>query len=477
MNLKVGDVIEILHQEKDGWWYGDMGGYMGWFPSNYVTLVNSSSGGTQSSSSSGRLGHSMMVRVEYDYDAKDVDELTLKKGNYVSIIRQDDSGWWVGAIGGRVGLFPSNFVVVCEPSKPVSKNLWSEDSLETLFSKTPIIAEDQQSNEDRNDEEKEEKQRNSNDDDSGRHLMHEDEEFVCRALVLSSRAAQTNDELPLYKGDTIRVFIKGDKGWWKGESFGRRGWFPADYVTEVLDKDHLASTSPSNLKSLPEGDATKVGHRAAAPFSCTDYSPNKKSAFSFDKHELSSSSHQESDPSPLGSLEHSTAAILRSRSPSIHSHAEESRASYDSIVPESPRSESSSKQASMEMPNLLDIRKSLRPIPRKVSKSEDPSTVTDQIDGASGTYSKEVRPILDTSEIRDYGTVEKLFKDHSNESGTVHSPVSPEPPPPSSIHDVLTHIDQLRKDFENRLDQERQARRSLEDELCALRKLFLEKDL
>ncbi|KAM3656218.1 proto-oncogene vav-like, partial [Ammospiza maritima maritima] len=46
-------------------------------------------------------------------------------------------------------------------------------------------------------------------------------------------AAGDRTELSLREGDIVRVLSKrGQPGWWKGEIYGRVGWFPANYVDE-----------------------------------------------------------------------------------------------------------------------------------------------------------------------------------------------------------------------------------------------------
>ncbi|KAM8793923.1 proto-oncogene vav [Eudromia elegans] len=45
--------------------------------------------------------------------------------------------------------------------------------------------------------------------------------------------ARDRTELTLKEGDVVRVLSKkGHPGWWKGEIYGRVGWFPANYVEE-----------------------------------------------------------------------------------------------------------------------------------------------------------------------------------------------------------------------------------------------------
>ncbi|XP_048583332.1 uncharacterized protein LOC5501785 isoform X2 [Nematostella vectensis] len=46
----------------------------------------------------------------YAYDASDVDELSFQADAIIEIIKEDPSGWWTGKLGGREGLFPSNYI-------------------------------------------------------------------------------------------------------------------------------------------------------------------------------------------------------------------------------------------------------------------------------------------------------------------------------------------------------------------------------
>lgn len=51
--------------------------------------------------------------VEYEYIANEDDELTIKQGEIVSNVNKHDGGWWEGEVNGRRGMFPDNFVKVC----------------------------------------------------------------------------------------------------------------------------------------------------------------------------------------------------------------------------------------------------------------------------------------------------------------------------------------------------------------------------
>ena len=55
------------------------------------------------------------AKVIFSYDAKKEDELTLKVGDIVDILRvTEEDGWWSGQLGSKEGLFPSNYVEVIE---------------------------------------------------------------------------------------------------------------------------------------------------------------------------------------------------------------------------------------------------------------------------------------------------------------------------------------------------------------------------
>lgn len=57
-----------------------------------------------------------------------------------------------------------------------------------------------------------------------------------------------NDELKFKKGDIITITQKEDGGWWEGTLDGKTGWFPSNYVEELLDQAAAAVAD----KDIPE---------------------------------------------------------------------------------------------------------------------------------------------------------------------------------------------------------------------------------
>ena len=60
-----------------------------------------------------------LCRAMYDYDAQSDLELSFKERDVITILEKDDSGWWHGELGGRVGVFPAaNWVEEIDPNAP-----------------------------------------------------------------------------------------------------------------------------------------------------------------------------------------------------------------------------------------------------------------------------------------------------------------------------------------------------------------------
>lgn len=70
----------------------------------------------------------VLGRALYDFSPNRKDNLSFKKGDIITVIAQDDSGWWSGAdSSGRIGLFPENYVelnIDVKDEYPVAKALY-----------------------------------------------------------------------------------------------------------------------------------------------------------------------------------------------------------------------------------------------------------------------------------------------------------------------------------------------------------------
>lgn len=51
------------------------------------------------------------VRGLYDFEGETSDELAFKRGEVVRVLEKVSEEWWRGELRGRVGIFPTNYVV------------------------------------------------------------------------------------------------------------------------------------------------------------------------------------------------------------------------------------------------------------------------------------------------------------------------------------------------------------------------------
>lgn len=50
--------------------------------------------------------------AQYEFVARDEQELSIKKGDELYIVGQTEPNWWTGSMGGKTGLIPSNYVKI-----------------------------------------------------------------------------------------------------------------------------------------------------------------------------------------------------------------------------------------------------------------------------------------------------------------------------------------------------------------------------
>lgn len=144
--------------------------------------------------------------VEYDYAAKEADELTLKKGAIITNIKIQPGGWWEGTLTatGRTGMFPDNFVRVLEPDD-----------------KNPVVLRDKTATLNR------------------------------RCKVIYSYRENKPDELSLAVGDIIEIFEEVEEGWWRGKLNGKVGVFPSNFVEPIESVSPTSANRRSSTSGKP----------------------------------------------------------------------------------------------------------------------------------------------------------------------------------------------------------------------------------
>ncbi|EFO85444.1 hypothetical protein CRE_06221 [Caenorhabditis remanei] len=102
--LNRGDIVRIIRDVDAYWMEGERNGRCGIFPNTYVQINSTNQSDTQK------------MRAIYPFTARSDTELSLKRGEIVTRLRQIDSNWLEGSNQiGIVGIFPSSYVEPLEP--------------------------------------------------------------------------------------------------------------------------------------------------------------------------------------------------------------------------------------------------------------------------------------------------------------------------------------------------------------------------
>ncbi|KAJ2786500.1 hypothetical protein GGI15_001464 [Coemansia interrupta] len=105
LDLSPGDIIRVTNDEHSSWWVGhnQMTNEQGWFPSNFVDRIKSST--SKPPGSKPKLKATRAVRIIKAYEAIDEDDLSLQVGDRVEVSKEVD-GWFLGTLDGQSGMFP-----------------------------------------------------------------------------------------------------------------------------------------------------------------------------------------------------------------------------------------------------------------------------------------------------------------------------------------------------------------------------------
>ncbi|KJH42579.1 SH3 domain protein [Dictyocaulus viviparus] len=208
------------------------------------------------------------VIVKYDYLAQEDRELTIKKNERLRLI-DDSKNWWkVINDSNNVGYVPSNYVrreSLVDKARGTIKGFTKGRPRAPDFDPVSFCGYNAALD--------------IRDSSTGNNnQMKGGQESPLKSVKSSSMAScavakfsydpRLDDELKLVRGDTIRVFDKSSDGWWKGENNGRTGWFPSNYVEEIVDQINtnlngnesangcsIAGKSPMAVISLPAQSA------------------------------------------------------------------------------------------------------------------------------------------------------------------------------------------------------------------------------
>ncbi|XP_068126094.1 SH3 domain-containing kinase-binding protein 1-like isoform X3 [Hyperolius riggenbachi] len=206
LELKVGEIIEVLGEVEEGWWEGILNGKMGMFPSNFIKDI----------------GQETEIGANFE-------EHQIKQGFRDTAGSESDGGdskseGTNGTSGAesqakKIRGFGFGDIFKDKPIKLRPRSMEMENDIapveKTMGKKLPPTMTSQES----------QKMETEN--------KTKPKEY-CK--VLFPYEAANEDELTIREGEIVIVVNKDcvDAGWWEGEVNGRRGVFPDNFVKLIL---------------------------------------------------------------------------------------------------------------------------------------------------------------------------------------------------------------------------------------------------
>ncbi|XP_075903479.1 SH3 domain-containing kinase-binding protein 1 isoform X3 [Nelusetta ayraudi] len=197
LELKIGDVIEIIAEVEEGWWEGLLNGKTGMFPSNFTKEV---------------LAESDSPSVDTPNSQEESHGARTSKGSPGSESDGGDSRSDLGS--GEI-----------QPKKIRGfgfGDIFKDQLIKLRPRSLEVDSEGYKANEGKAGVSTETMKSDPDSKAKGREL--------CK--VLFAYEAQNEDELTLKEGEIINIITKecADAGWWMGEIGGRQGVFPDNFV-------------------------------------------------------------------------------------------------------------------------------------------------------------------------------------------------------------------------------------------------------
>ncbi|KYO30202.1 SH3 domain-containing kinase-binding protein 1 isoform X6 [Alligator mississippiensis] len=232
LELKVGDIIEVVGEVEEGWWEGILNGKTGMFPSNFIKeLSDSEDAGIaqeeqitkpslkDATGSESDGGDSSSTKSEGANGAAPIQPKKVKGVGFGDIFKDKP-----------IKLRPRS-IEVENDFLPVEK---------TVGKKLPPAAATQEPMKIEADNRTKVKE-------------------YCK--VIFPYEAQNDDELTIKEGDIVMLLSKDciDVGWWEGELNGRRGVFPDNFVkllSSDFEKERPKKPPPPSAPVIKQGSVT-----------------------------------------------------------------------------------------------------------------------------------------------------------------------------------------------------------------------------
>ncbi|XP_043212705.1 sorbin and SH3 domain-containing protein 1-like isoform X10 [Amphibalanus amphitrite] len=210
LSLSRGETVRIRRKIDSNWYEGQKGTRIGIFPVTYVQVID------PRERSADRWSSRPQVRAKHRFSAQSAMELSLNKGDVVTILRRVDDNWYEGRRGDATGIFPASYV---EPltadhgdggprQKPVGAPAAHGLVMDGLSLRAPGERDQ---------------------------LRVDVKQNTMLYRVMFPYRHQNEDELDLEEGDMIQVLEQCPDGWYVGTNMrtGMFGTFPGNYTRRM----------------------------------------------------------------------------------------------------------------------------------------------------------------------------------------------------------------------------------------------------
>uniref|UniRef100_A0A4X2JQE2 Sorbin and SH3 domain containing 1 n=1 Tax=Vombatus ursinus TaxID=29139 RepID=A0A4X2JQE2_VOMUR len=235
--LQKGDIVYIYKQIDQNWYEGEHHGRVGIFPRTYIELLPPAEKAQPKKMAPIQVLEYGDAVAKFNFNGDTQVEMSFRKGERITLIRQVDENWYEGRICGttRQGIFPITYVDVIK--RPLLKNPVDYVDLPFSSPNRSTTASPQPSHHslstgpDLTESEKSyvqpQAQQRRTTSDRSQNLQD-----LYSYQALYSYKPQNDDELELRDGDIVDVLEKCDDGWFVGTSRRTRqfGTFPGNYV-------------------------------------------------------------------------------------------------------------------------------------------------------------------------------------------------------------------------------------------------------
>lgn len=190
LHLEVGDVVGITESVDENWYQGYTRDKQGIFPSTYIKEIYFKDNKRNIDNNENELFPYGVANQTFL--AQDNDEITIREGENIKLIREIDSFWIEGFVNGEQGKFPKSYikVIVDLPDDLKAKH------------------------------------------DSDQNTSSESEPHAkARYMFVGSKS----EELSFDKGEIISLIERINRDWYKGQIGNSIGLFPSNHVEVIID--------------------------------------------------------------------------------------------------------------------------------------------------------------------------------------------------------------------------------------------------